>query len=422
MTLKEFEIKYKEFLDNKNSSVNLIKNIINKNELFFLNEELITQMNKGYSFFTETLVYSIYKNNINAIEIVYPFVNNNNEYIQEIFLLKCIKYNCYDGFKFLHLKGFKLKDEHLNKSFEFLHYDIVKYILDHIDIENRLSYKYISRRDFIINCCSYCFIYNNSSNSKTNIEWIPEKCSEKCKELSKLNLYRLAYYTDKKYDTNYKYLNLVKKYGAIVDEYCLIYNTDISGIDYSREYYNYEYSNETFFILLLYYSQYPFNKEFKDSNIKFFINYIYKTDKNHRIKWNSKLLNSAILHNCQPLVEFLVNTIKIKYNCYEFNLKNCNIDIVLLILSKVNPYESPLLNMSFSNYNINQLLRHINLDDSGFRQLIYENTTNMHPKLRKRCIRKLNRIKIRNNILTDLLKNIVPIAEDVIRYIICTYI
>ena len=68
------------------------------------------------------------------------------------------------------------------------------------------------------------------------------------------------------------------------------------------------------------------------------------------------------------------------------------------------------------------MLRHINLDEPGFRQLIYEDTSNMHPRLKNRCIKKLNKLFIRDNKIVELLRHDIPIAEDLIRYEICKFL
>ncbi len=397
---------------------------------------------KNIEILPEHIIYSIYKQDIIGLLYLFPIYNNYestksdkyNRYKLELFVLKCIEYNFYDGFKYLSSQKFKMNDKCLEKCFNLYRDDFIKFILDNLDLSRRLCY-FTALHGNIIDCNDFCFIENNRFKSLNKNE--PCDCRDKCLENSKINLFSLAYYTDKKFNLKttikptFKYLDLVYNYGAIPNHYALIFNIDICAIDYCRQKYLFDYIgdktiNETMSILLQYYRLEKWSVN--DESIYSFIEYLYKTDVNNRIIWDAELLRRAILCNCMPLVRFLINTIKLReYNIYKFDFKYAHIDIILLVLSYIKPCESPLLNSAKNqpnllNYSIGYVLRHVKLVEPGFRGLIYEDYTNMHPKLKKMCIRQLKKIKIRDNQIVEELKNVIPIEDDIIRYVICSYI
>ncbi len=414
-------------------SFDLIKNKIDEFNINYL---------QNIEVLPEHIIYCIYKHNIDTLRYLYPIYINYeytktdkyNRYKTELYVLKCIDYDFFNGFQYLSSLNFKINDKCLEKCFNLYRDDFITYILDNLDLTKRFSY-FSSLHGNIIDCNDFCFIENNKFKSSNRDE--PFDCRDRCLENSKINLFALAYYTDKKFNTNnccnqaFKYLDLVYNYGAIPNHYTLIYDQDISAINYCREKYNFDYVgdrtiNDTMSILLDSYRREKWN--INDESLDSFIEYLYKTDINKKINWDSELLRRAILCNCMPLVRFLIDTIKLReYNIYNFDFKYAHIDIILLVLSYVKPSELPLLNSAkykrnVLNYNIGYVMRHIKLVDPCFRGLIYEDYTNMHPKLKKMCIRQLKKIKIRDNQIVEELKNEIPIEDDVIRYVICRYL
>lgn len=423
--------KLKKNIDDYLKSIDYSDEII---KILNLDNDNIDIISNNLVFNESHLSFAIYKNRINQMKYIYQKldiikedtsllkrINYNSKY--EVFLLECINHNFKEGFIFLFLQGHIISDKCILNSFNFNRYDIAKYILDNIDIDSRKSYNNFSF-DYIINCNNFCVYSKNPGKSIKEFE--PVKCNDTCIKNSKENLFRLAYYTDKHYNSEYKYLDLVKQYYTVYEEYTLIYNIDIKCMEYCRKNFNYDYSKETFCIIFSYYRENKNGKRFKKDEMDNLINYIYKTDINNKIGWNSKLLNWSVRNNCSELVYFLINELKIDFDINEFDFKDCDVEIPLLLFSKTSASKSPLLtsstNKKILNFNINGLLRHINLDEPGFRQLIYEDTSNMHPILKNRCIKKLHKLFIRDNQIVELLKHDIPIAEDLIRYEICKFL
>ncbi len=467
--LKNFEKEVNDYLkfDDKNDP---IKQAINNNDINKL--KFLYQYETNV--YQDHLVYAIYKNRLQLMIFIYSLVNikyANHNFKSEGFILQCIYHNFYLGFRYLYTQGYKITDLSIYKCFDLCRYDFIEYIMDNInkikgdnynpyklfdlayntDIDNNTGYK----------CLSIIKDYKIPINIKTII--------------NKLDVSGIEYIRNE-YDKSFDYTDETPLLDSIqntssYEPYIFLYKTDINNKikwNYSllKKAVSKRHLNLIKYILLNFKENLDKN-EFRfsifnkivdirsnsivellvdtfvdDTNKKYFdIDLIYKCILSFNIsiaKFLIKRMNvdcnlivldnnyiqKMIDRNCDlETIEFIFNNFKVEHNIYNLNLYKCDTEVILYLLSKFKPIESPLLNRNTTlKISFKKITRAIDLDKPGLRQLIYQDLTNMHPKLAKKCHIKLNYITWRNKKIFETLKDDIPLAYDIIKYELCSFL
>ncbi len=467
--LKLFEREVNDYL---NSDINndQIRLAINENDI----NKLKYLYYHGHDVFQDHLIYAIYKHKLNIMWYIYSLVElkySKHDFKSEGFLLQCIYHNFFLGFKFLYAQGYKITDKSINKCFELCRYDFIEYIMDNINKikgDNYNPYKLFDlayNTDIDNNTGYKCLSIIKDYKIPININTI----------INKLDVSGIEYIRNE-YDTSFDYteetplLDLIQ-YTSSYDPYIFLYKTDINNkilwnYDLLKKAVSKRHLNLIKYILLnfkenLDKNKFRFSILYKivdirsnsivellvdtfvdDTNIKYFdIDLIYKCILSFNIPIAKFLIkrmnvdcNLIILDNnyIQKMIdrnsdletiEFIFNNFKVEHNIYNLNLYKCDTEVILYLLSKFKPSESPLLNRNTTlKISIKKLTSAIDLDKPGLRQLIYQDFTNMYPRLAKKCRIKLNYITWRNKKIFETLKDEIPLAYDIIKYELCSFL
>ncbi len=467
--LKNFEKEVNDYLkfDDKNDP---IKQAINNNDI----NKLKFLYHYDTDVFQDHLVYAIYKNRLQIMLFIYSLVEKkyaNHNFKSEGFILQCIYHNFFLGFKYLHNQGYKITDLSINKCFELCRYDFIEYIVENID---KIKGRNYDKKEL------FDLAYNSDYNNKTNY-----KCLSILKDynipyniysiINKLDVSGIDYIRNE-YDTSFDYtedypMSYTHYNTRLITEYEFLYKTDINN----KIKWNYNLFKESILrnrlklaeFIIINFKENLNKDEFRfsllnklinftkidtlkliidtfvdETNIKYFdIDLIYKCIIGYNLSIAKYLIQrmnvdcslisfdnkqfQKIIDTTSDLesIEYIFNNFKINYNIYNLNLDKCNINVLLYLLSKFKPNESPLLNRNNTlKLGMKKITHAIDLDMPGLRQLIYQDLTNMYPKLARKCRIKLNYINHRNKLIFDELKDVLPIADDLIKYELCSFL
>ncbi len=468
--LKQFERYVNDYL-NEDDINDPIKQAINLNDL----NTLKTLYMSGFDVFQDHIIYAIYKKKFRIMSFIYNFVEvkySKHNFKSEAFLLQCIYQDFLVGFKFLESKGYNITERSVNIIFELVRYDFIQHILSNMD--------YKSQNINLFNVAYLADLKNNNGYKCLSIlkEYdIPAELDIIIinKDVSGINYIRNEY--DNKLDYSielFKKDNNSKFYDISVLQF--IYNTDINKkIDWNYDLLLYSIKNSyydlTEFILKnfkqikknfrFYIIDDAIKKRFSleiikllidsfvdETNNKYFdISLIYSALNRYNFQIANYLIerfnintNDIIIDNYLlqkyinnddiNAIKYILRNFNVEYNIYELKFNTCSIEIPVFFLSRFKANESPLLNTSSVNNDIisrmlislKKVIHKIDLDEPGFRQLIYQDFTNMHHKLAKKCRIKLNHITYLHKQIFEVFKDNIHVPYDVIKYEICPFI
>ncbi len=468
--LKHFERCVNDYL-NESDINDPIKQAINLNDITTL-ENLYM---KSHNVFQDHIIYAIYKKKFRIMSFIYNLVEikyANHDFKSEAFLLQCITHDFLVGFKFLQSKGYKMTEKSINLILELVRYDFIQHILNNMDYKsfniNLFNVAYLA--DFKNNNGYKCLSILKTYNIPAELEIIINN-----KDVSGLNYIRNVY--DNKLDYSielFKKDNYSQFYNTSVLQF--IYNTDINKkIDWNYDLLLYSIKNSyydlTEFILKnfkqiktkfrFYIIDDAIKKRFSleiikllidsfvdETNNKYFdISLIYSALNRYNFQIANYLIerfnintNDIIIDNYLlqkyinnddiNAIKYILRNFNAEYNIYELKFNICSIEIPIYFLSRFKAHESPLLNTSSVNNDIisrmlislKKVIHKIDLDEPGFRQLIYQDFTNMHPRLAKKCRIKLNHITYLHKQIFEVFKDNIHLPYDIIKYEICPFI
>lgn len=468
--LKYFEKCVNDYL-NESDRNDPIKQAIKINDISALENLYMS----GHPVFQDHIIYAIYKKKFRIMSFIYNLVEikyAKHDFKSEAFLLQCITHNFLVGFKFLQSKGYKMTEKSINIIFELVRYDFIEYIMCDMDYKslniNLFNVAYFA--DFKNNNGYKCLSILKEYNIPAKLEIIINN-----KDVSGINYIRNEY--DNKVDYSidlFKKDNYSQFYNTSVLQF--IYDTDVNKkIDWNYDLLLYSIKNSyydlTEFILKnfkqiktkfrFYIIEDAINKRFSleiikllidsfvdETNNKYFdISLIYSALHKYNfqiakylierfnINTNDIVIDNYLLQKLINLddldgIKYILRNFNVEYNIYELQFNRCSIEIPIYLLSRFKAHESPLLNTSSANNDIisrmlislKKVIHKLDLDEPGFRQLIYQDFTNMHPKLAKKCRIKLNHITYLYKKIFEDLKDNIPIPYDILKYEICPFI
>ena len=223
-------------------------------------------------------------------------------------------------------------------------------------------------------------------------------------------------------DIDIHLLKKAKDYGAIVDERLLIRLRNPLIVDMVKDVFGYIYTDRTLYYLAeekdIYYI------ENYQQSISEFISYLRQTNTNNSLIYNAEIIQLAVNNKNMFLIQFLIELMGTKIDLYIYNIHlGCKRNMALMLLEKVTPELSPLLDVSMSRmlkFGVNKLTPHIDFDLPGFRPIIYMDISKMHGPLREKALLYRKYLEDRNNTIVECLEKY--LCKDVVRYIICKYV